>query len=383
MFKLLCNNNGVKALYFFNGFHRLLFSSKFCSITENGNLCFANYLVGTLGFSKQNARLTSTKLEKYLHSRGTKKVIDSKFFSNADAVIEFLKQNGLNNSQIGIAVSSSPKVLLSKTEKTLKPKIDFFLNFGFSKSDFGQVVSANPYVLLGNRHIRAIEALKDVFSCDSDVIIIMKKCYWISVSSISNNLIPNVALLRDYGLPVDLIRKRLLTHPIPFLRKKEAFKELLMRVEKTLGVPCDSPKFLTGIHVLSSVSEKNLDSKIIMFEKFGWMRTDVLALVRANPYCLALSEARIKKSLEYFAKELGYDIPYLISHSALFGYSLENRIVPRNRVFSALKEKGLIRCDYSLYSTLHLKESRFLEKYVLPFDQEIHEIYAKHKEDHC
>ncbi|KAL2899861.1 Transcription termination factor MTERF9 chloroplastic [Bienertia sinuspersici] len=243
MFKLLCNNNGVKALYFFNGFHRLLFSSKFCSITENGNLCFANYLVGTLGFSKQNARLTSTKLEKYLHSRGTKKVIDSKFFSNADAVIEFLKQNGLNNSQIGIAVSSSPKVLLSKTEKTLKPKIDFFLNFGFSKSDFGQVVSANPYVLLGNRHIRAIEALKDVFSCDSDVIIIMKKCYWISVSSISNNLIPNVALLRDYGLPIDLIRKRLLTHPIPFLRKKEAFKELLMRVEKTLVFLAIRPSF--------------------------------------------------------------------------------------------------------------------------------------------
>ncbi|KAL2899856.1 Transcription termination factor MTEF18 mitochondrial, partial [Bienertia sinuspersici] len=136
---------------------------------------------------------------------------------------------------------------------------------------------------------------------------------------------------------------------------------------RTGPVPRDSPKFLTGIRVLSSVSEKNLDSKITVFEKSGWTRTDVLALVRANPYCLALSEARIKKSLEYFAKEVGYDIPYLISHSVVFGYSLENRIVPRNRVLLALKEKGLIRGDYALYSILALNESRFLKRKYMIF----------------
>ncbi|KAL2899855.1 tRNA modification GTPase MnmE [Bienertia sinuspersici] len=220
MFKLLCNNNGVKALYFFNGFHRLLFSLNFSSIT--GNLCFANYLVETLGFSKQNARSTSTKLDKYLHSKGMKKVSESKFFSNADAVIEFLKQNGLNSYQIRIAVSSSPNLLFCKIEKTpisvrLFPQI---LMYCLVINIFGQ-----------------LRLLKDVFSCDSDVIIIMKKCNWISVNSMSNNLIPNVASLRDYGLPIDIIRKRLLAHPMPFLRKKEAFKDLLMRVEKTLGIP--------------------------------------------------------------------------------------------------------------------------------------------------
>lgn len=72
-----------------------------------------------------------------------------------------------------------------------------------------------------------------------------------------------------------------------------------------------------------------------------------------------------------------FERDYLVSHCALLNYSLEKRIMPRNKILLALKEKGLIKMDYCLYSSLLLNETQFLKRFVLPFE-EIHEIYAKH-----
>ncbi|KMT00360.1 hypothetical protein BVRB_9g216690 [Beta vulgaris subsp. vulgaris] len=376
MLKLSYYNNGVKPLKFIDSIHHFIFYSTSTLTSIELNPYFENYLVENLGFSKHIARSTSTKFNQVLRSQGTKQVSRSKFVANAESVLAFLRQNGLNNSHIRIVVSSLPNILLSKVEKTLKPKVDYILNFGFSKSDFAQVVSVNPYALLNAQFFRAIEALKDVMGCDNDVITIMKKSSWNTTSSLSYNLIPNVALLRNYGISIELIRGRLLMHPQPFLRKTVIFKDLLVRVEK-LGIPRDSSRFLYGLHVLSGISEGNIESKIKMFESFGWMRSDVIDLIRSNPFCLALSEARIKKSLEFLMNDLGYEPAYIVSHNAMLNYSLEKRIVPRNRVLLALKEKGLIKMDHTLYTTLVLSELRFLKKYVLPFE-EVHEIYAKH-----
>ncbi|XP_010690789.2 uncharacterized protein LOC104904280 [Beta vulgaris subsp. vulgaris] len=376
MLKLGYYNNGVKALKFIDSIRHLIFYSTSTSIKSNPY--FGNYLIEHLGFSKQLARSTSTKFNQ-IQCRRIKKVSSSKFVSNADSVLAYLRQNGLNDTHIRIVVSSLPNILVSRIKQTLKPKVDYFMNFGFSKSDFAQVVSINPYVLLNGQFIRAIEALKDVMGCDNhvNIIRIMKKSNWNTTSGLSNNLIPNVAVLRDYGISIELIRDRLLVHPHPFLRRTVIFKDLLVRVEKDLGIPRYSSRFLLGLHLLASFSQNNIESKIKMFESFGWMRSDVMDLIRANPFCLALSEARIKKSLEFLMNDLVYEPAYIASHNVMLGYSLEKRIVPRNKVLLALKEKGLIKMHHSLYTTLLLSEPRFLERYVLPFE-EVHEVYAKH-----
>ncbi|XP_057252233.1 transcription termination factor MTERF4, chloroplastic-like [Beta vulgaris subsp. vulgaris] len=378
MLKVRCYyNNGVKTLNFVSNLQQLLLYTTPSSISEKPNPPFANYLVENLGFSKQNARSTSTKLDRLRQIRNTKKVSSYKFTKKADSVVEFLKQNELNDSQIRIVVSSLPLVLFSKVDKTLKPKLELFLKFGFSKSDFAEVVSVNPFALLSCQFVRAIEVLKDVLSYDDDVISIMTKSNWTTVSSICNNLKPNVALLLEYGIPIESIRKRFVQRPSQFLRKTQYFKDVLIRVEEKLGIPRDSLMFLHGLSLLASFTEELIESKFGVFESFGWMRSDVVALIRRNPYCLALSEARVRRSLEFLMNELGYERDYLVSHCALLNYSLEKRIMPRNKILLALKEKGLIKMDYSLYSSLLLNETQFLKRFVLPFE-EIHEIYAKH-----
>lgn len=98
--------------------------------------------------------------------------------------------------------------------------------------------------------------------------------------------------------------------------------------------------------------------------------------MRRGPNCFRLSEEKIKKSLNYLMKELGYEPKFVISNVFLLTCSLESRLVPRYRILMVLKEKGLVRQNYAFPSAVKLSESQFLNKFVLPFE-EVHQFYAK------
>ncbi|XP_021723240.1 uncharacterized protein LOC110690685 isoform X2 [Chenopodium quinoa] len=76
MLKIRSNFNGYQALNFIHGFrHLLLYStstSSSSSISTEVNSDFAIYLVDFLGFSKQQALSTSTKLAKFRLRQGVR-----------------------------------------------------------------------------------------------------------------------------------------------------------------------------------------------------------------------------------------------------------------------------------------------------------------------
>ncbi|XP_021766814.1 uncharacterized protein LOC110731277 [Chenopodium quinoa] len=379
MLKFRSSFNGVQSLNFSYGFHLLLRYSTSASISGEANPNFANYFVECLGFSRQHALSTSAKLARYRHIRGFKKVCEcnSNFIENANSVIKFLKQIGLEQSHVQDVIISNPRILFSNVDKTLMPKNEVFLKMGFSRSDVIDVVKVNPSIFFaGSIIVPLLQALREIMSCDSHVIDILKKLRGMRLHGISKNFVPNVALLQNYGIPIESIRKFMLRMPFTFSRKPDIFEDVVIRVEKDLGIARDSPKFLLGIHMLASVNKETFNSKIEMFKSFGWTESDVLALFRRQPSCFGLSVATIKKKLAFFMTELGYQPDSLISWSLLLTYNLEKRMVPRHMVILALKEKGLIRMDYPFHSATSLSESRFLERFVLPF-KEVHE-YSKH-----
>ncbi|XP_056686083.1 transcription termination factor MTERF4, chloroplastic-like isoform X3 [Spinacia oleracea] len=377
MLKFHSNYNGAQRLNFFHGFRHLLLYST--STSAECNPDFANYLVDFLGFSKQQALSTYTKLVRSRLARGAKKVSDFEFVENSNSVVKFLKQNGLEQCHIRTAVVSDPLILFSNVEKTLIPKTLAFQKMGFSVSDIVEVVKVNPSIFfmgLDTKIIPAFQALKEIMGCDLHVISIMKSPR-IRLLSVSKLLVPNVALLMNHGIPIELIRKQLLRNPFPFLRKTEFTQDALIRVEEKLGIPRDSPRFLLGIMLLNSLKETTVESKRQIFKSFGWTESDVVTLTISSPFLLALSEANLKKRLGFFMNELGYKPSFLAKTCSLFTCSLEKRIVPRHKTLLVLKEKGLITLDYSLVSAVSYTESKFLEKFVLPF-KEVHEVYSKH-----
>uniref|UniRef100_A0A7C9EIF3 Uncharacterized protein n=1 Tax=Opuntia streptacantha TaxID=393608 RepID=A0A7C9EIF3_OPUST len=99
-------------------------------------------------------------------------------------------------------------------------------------------------------------------------------------------------------------------------------------------------------------------------------------MMRRNPNCFRKSKEKIKKSLNFLMKELGYEPKYVITNSFLLTCSLEGRLVPRHRTLMVLKEKGFVRQSYAFISAVTLTESKFLNKFVLPF-KEARQFYAK------
>ncbi|KNA20138.1 hypothetical protein SOVF_055120 [Spinacia oleracea] len=384
MLKFRSNFNGVESFNFIHGFrHLLLYStstSSATSISEEANPDYANYLVDFLGFSKQQALSIYKKLVHIRLGRGVKKVSDFEYVKNANSVIKFLKQIGLEQSHIRAAVVSDPQILFCNVDKTLIPKTLAFQKMGFSVSDVVEVVKVNPsifFTAMDTKIIPAFQTLREIMGCDHHVISIIKKSPRMRLSCVSKLLGPNVALLRDHGIPIESIRKILLRNPFALLRKTEFIQDTLIRVEEKLGIPRDSPRFLLGIMLLASVRETTIESKKQIFKSFGWTESDVVTLTISSPFLLALSEASLKKKLGFYMNELGYKPSFLAKKCFLFTCSLEKRIVPRHKTLLVLKEKGLIRMDYSLVTFVSFTESLFLRKFVLPF-KEVHEVYSKH-----
>ncbi|KAK9734264.1 hypothetical protein RND81_04G127200 [Saponaria officinalis] len=378
MLKLVRNINGVqlKALYFDS---IRLYSTSFL-LPNQVISSFASYLVQNLGFSHPQSLATSSKFAHYRRCDGSKKLNFTYFASNANLVIDLLKDYGFNQAQIRILISYDPRILSASVEKTLKPKLKFFKDEGFSESDLVQVLCENPSILkngLNSRIVPTIHALKEIIVCYDDVILFLKKSSkWIVFSSVSKYLVKNVALLQSYGIPIENIRKRLVSNPSPFLNNSKLLEDILIRVERKLGISRQSGSFLYGIHLLSANNQKSIESKMEVMESFGWTKSDILTLCRQCPLCLAFSEALIKRKLEFLVNESGLKPAYIACNFVLLTCSLEKRVMPRHKILSVLKEKGLIKANASLDEAVRLSESRFLNKFVLPFE-EVHTLYTQ------
>ncbi|KAK9734263.1 hypothetical protein RND81_04G127100 [Saponaria officinalis] len=374
------NNRNLQSLPFTQIFRR--FSSSSSSITTSTKefSSLSEYLSKSLGFSEQQSLLTCTKLARFWRFGGEKKVSDFNFAANAISVVDFFKQFGFNDTHIRKIVSSHPRILSSKVDKTLKPKIKLLRDLGFSGYDVIEVISANCKLLwcgLNSSILPTILSLRQILSCDDDVILVIKRSNWRHVSDGGKHLAVNVALLENSGISIESIRKILMSRPGLFLRSSDSFEDLVTRVETKLGIPRNSGVFLSGLKLLNSLREMTIESKCRVFKSFGWTQSDIETIIRVHPCCLMFSEQRLEKSLNFLMKELGYEPKYLVTRPVLLSYGVEKRLLPRYRILSVLKEKGLVRMDYPLYSAVQLTESPFLRRFVIPY-KEVHELYTKH-----
>lgn len=374
---LKLHNNGAQGFSLLHGLRRLSLSST--SSSTEATHSFIDFLVGSLGLSKQQATSVSTRLNRHRQAQRAKKVSDFDSIRKANSIISFFKQNEFDQSQIINVVCYYPRVLRCKIDETLKPKINFLRELGIFGPDMREFIATNPLILFRSQNsdiVPAIQALRDLMGGDENVIFLLKRMRHKAFNRVLTDLMPNVSLLQNYGIPLELIRKRILRHPFPYLRKTKYFEDLLIRVEEKLRIRRDSPMFLYAVQLFGTYTEETIESKCQVFKSFGWTESEIQNAIRQNPHCLGSSEARIKNRLEFFMNELGYGPHTLILKVSLLTYSLEKRIIPRHRVLLILKEKGLIRKDYPLYSLVSLTEPLFVKRFVLPFE-EIHEVYAE------
>ncbi|MCD7469896.1 hypothetical protein HAX54_009308 [Datura stramonium] len=359
----------------FHGFAdlRSLYSFKFQHLysTPAQTHFLVKHLVDSLGFSKEEASLACSK------------VTSRKSLKNPDLVINFLKQTGLEQTQMKKLVSVAPKCLFYDVSKTLKPKFQCLMDIGLSVSDLVNVIAKDATLLERGlvTHLRpTIDCLRRTLGSDENVVAAIKKTPWLLSFGGHHVMEANILLLKNGGVSDVRIKNLVLKNPRYISQKPQWFKDLMNRVEKDFRVPLDSSMFPYAFHALASQKKPLCEKKIELFKSFGLSHDDVLTMFRKLPYCIALSEVKILKGLSLYIKELGLKPAYLASRPSILIYSLEKRVVPRMQVLKILEEKKLVMRKYALYSFVSLPESKFIEYFVLPYKDQIPDLYEPVKQ---
>ncbi|XP_055833841.1 uncharacterized protein LOC129902556 isoform X2 [Solanum dulcamara] len=330
-----------------------------------------NYLVNSLGFSRGEAISTSSKVAR-LKSTG-----------NTQSVLNFFEQSGLDKTHIGKIVSSVPKLLVCDVDKTLKPKIDILQDLGLSGSDLVTVVTGSASILRSHEVSDmkfCINYLRKVLGSDEYVVKAIKKRTCLLSVKACERVRVNMMFFQSIGFTDEDIKKFILQNPYTLLASPEVVEEKVHRLENEFNMSRASGLFIHGVDVFISMKESTIDTKLNVFRDYGWSKWDIIKLVQLLPYCLRLSEEKLRAAIDFYMVQLGLKPAYLASHPSLLMFSMKKRVLPRLEFMRSLVEQKLYNEDYNMYTVLLPSEQKFYQVYVLALKDkmpDVCELYNK------
>ncbi|XP_019197877.1 PREDICTED: transcription termination factor MTERF2, chloroplastic-like isoform X3 [Ipomoea nil] len=335
---------------------------------RTGNHLSVDYFTHTLNFSRDEAISAVAKLSPY------------KSQANAAIVVDYLKRIGMEQTHINAAVSKFPKLLLYHPDKNLHPKIQCLEEFGVSGRDLVDFVARHPFFLARGleTHLRpTLHLIRQAAGSNQNAAKALKRfgrlLSYSSCKTIENNIL---LLQREAGLSDDQIQRFIVERPCYLTSKPTWIRNILTRVEMEFGISRSSPVFYGGLLVAAALNKSTVDKKLEIFRSYGWSNSEISTMLQKLPQPLTLSEARLKKVLNFLMKELGYESHYLAFRPVLLKYSLEKKIIPRSQVLKILEENELRAC--SLFTAIVMSESKFFGEYVLPYKNKLPDMYQKY-----
>ncbi|VYS49712.1 unnamed protein product [Arabidopsis thaliana] len=354
-------------------------------VGRKGNNFTVSYLVDSLGLTTKLAESISRKVS-----------FEDK--NNPDSVLNLLTSHGFTGSQISTIITDYPQLLIADAEKSLGPKLQFLQSRGASSSEITEIVSSVPEIL-GKKGHKTISVYYDFIK---DTLLEKsskneKLCHSLPQGNLENK-IRNVSVLRELGMPHKLLFSLLISDSQPVCGK-EKFEETLKKVVE-MGFDPTTSKFVEALQVIYKMNEKTIEEKVDLYKSLGFdvgdvwssfkkwpislrvsekkmldsietflglgfSRDEFAKMVKHFPPCIGLSTETVKKKTEFLVKKMNWPLKAVVSNPAVFGYSLEKRIVPRGNVIKALMSKGLMRNELpSISCVLMCTKQVFLNRYV-------------------
>ncbi|XP_062173672.1 transcription termination factor MTERF2, chloroplastic-like [Alnus glutinosa] len=321
-----------------------------------------SYLINSCGLSAKSAILASQRV----------------VFQNPekpDSVLNFLKENGFSNAQISQIVRMHPQVLLAHPEKTLLPKIELMRSIGVSSSDLIPILSSKPFLFKTNLEKRIIpcyDFLKTVL-VDEKVLKTFKRSTRSFLCDVTNTVAPNIALLRQLGVPLSRISFFVSSYPSVAFIKHTRFVEAAQQVTE-IGFDPLKTEFVLAIQALLKMSKQKLESRLELYKRWGWSRDTALAAFKRHPNCMVVSEENMTKTMDFLVNKSGWPSTDIASIPRVINISLEKRIIPRWSVVQILQAKGLVKNNLALATFLLPSERVFLEKFVIRFRDDVPQL---------
>ncbi|CAL1403550.1 unnamed protein product [Linum trigynum] len=312
------------------------------------------------GFSLDSAKASS----KYLNFQTAEK---------PDAFDNLLRSHGFSGTQIAKCIKTFPGLLVLDPERILRPKLDFLLSLGITTPELSKVVSSNPYLMVVSLEkclIPRCNYLKEVLGRDDGVVSVLKRSRRCFVGTIQNNVVRNLALLRNLGVSKNAIAYLVSNFPHVAFKVHSDFAK---RVELAKEFGCDPLKwnFVSAIRVFSSVKKSSWEKRLQVYGRWGWSKDLIMLAFKIFPQCMCSSDEKIMQTMDFLVNKLGWESEAAAKFPNIFSLSFEKRVVPRCSVLQLLRLRGLIDDMPCLSTFLCPAEKRFKEKFVVEYPDDI------------
>ncbi|KAK8370548.1 hypothetical protein V6Z12_A01G183800 [Gossypium hirsutum] len=287
-----------------------------------------------------------------------------------DTVISFFNNHGFSRTQIRDIVQKWPASLLCNPEKTLLPKLQFFYSKRISGSQLLRILSSNPDAFrrsLDNCVIPNFNSFKEFTRCGDDQVFLAYKNYSDVLSRNFQAIVaPNIAILKEYGVPESNIMVELVVHPRAYAVNPDKFSITVEQVKK-MGFNPSKRRFLTALQAFLQISKSTWEKKFDLLNQWGWSNEVVLSAFEKYPRFMMFSEKKITTIMSFFVHTMGWKSLDIANRPVILSYSLERRIIPRCSVLQALLSKGLIK-KFSVCLVLEYTEKAFLQRFITPYE---------------
>ncbi|KAL8557209.1 hypothetical protein ACS0TY_004593 [Phlomoides rotata] len=191
---------------------------------------------------------------------------------------------------------------------------------------------------------------------------------------LNKTLMPNVELLKNFGIPVEHIICFLFSFPRFLLIKPDTMRKSIDKA-KEMGF-CPSSKIcIYAVRVIAFTSKGTWEVKLQSFRDMGFSDSDTLTMFKRFPTVFYVSMKKIDKLKQLLLATGKFSISSIVDSPASLGCSIENRLDPRLRILGILESKNLIKWP-SLGTISALTDNKFFEKFVKPYPNEVGKLFV-------
>ncbi|RWR81361.1 Mitochodrial transcription termination factor-related [Cinnamomum micranthum f. kanehirae] len=279
------------------------------------------------------------------------------------------------DDETGFEEGRLPPLLLADPEKILKPKLDFFLGSGITGPVMVKMLSSYPALFkssLTKQVIPSFDFLKSFVRTNENINAALRRSAQVlhaTDARLQGTLVPNISILRNHGIPESRIIWLIITQARTLMLMPDQFSKVVKTVEG-FGFDPLSSAFIIAVRVKTGMSRSTWERKLEVYRRVGWSEDEILTAFKKQPMCMMISEKKIKRTLEFVAKELGTKTSDICQCPNVLLLSFERRIVPRCAVMQVLISRNLFRKDFSLNSVMLCNELDFLRKFVTKYQEE-------------
>jgi mTERF domain-containing protein, mitochondrial len=293
---------------------------------------------------------------------------------NAHAVLALLRDLGLAPVTIARLVAAFPSVL---TSTTIGAKLDFYRHeLGLSDAEICRMLLGSPSRIvscgLDTRLRSNHRILKDLLGSDANVRAAIKQSMDLIVENLQLVLLPKLKVLRDLGATEDVLSKLVIRHPKALVHRVSRFDDGLAAM-KDLGVSPSSGIFPYAFGVFTKMYQSKWDRRMQNFLSLGWTEEQVRKAFVRHPYCMSVSEDKVRQLMTFFVEKLGWTPEYVSACPTALSFSYEKRVLPRCTVLSLLALRCVIKPGIKM-SRLMMSEKKFVQRYITTYQEVIPQV---------